>query len=114
MKKYYLLIIIFLSSIPWYFVFANWTDNVSLKLKDIWLYLNHQDFEKAQELRKEVMKNLSVDNLSRNLSYEDFITLLQTISWDAKWAEYYELIRLRELYHPEDIKNAAFWVVKIG
>lgn len=106
MKKYSLVLIIIMLLFP-VFTFAEVSSTMSTKIQEIWIYLNHQNFQKAQELQKELLSNISLDILSKELSYTDFITLIQTVSWDIKWDDFPELFLLREKYHPENSNNAA-------
>lgn len=84
------------------------SEEVSTTLANIWLYLNHQDFTKATELSDGLLEKISLENAARDLVYEDFITLLQTLKWQDASEKLSEIIVLRERYHPEDSSRAAF------
>ena len=84
------------------------SQEVSMTLANIWLYLNHQDFTKAIELSDDLLEKISLEDAAKDLEYEDFITLLQTLKWQNASERLLEIITLRERYHPEDSSKAAF------
>ncbi len=84
------------------------SQEVSTTLANIWVYLNHQDFTKATGLSDGLLEKISLENAAKDLVYEDFITLLQTLKWQDASEKLSEIITLRERYHPEDSSKAAF------
>lgn len=84
------------------------SEEVSTTLENIWLHLNHQDFTKATELSDGLLEKISLESAAKNLIYEDFITLMQTLKWQDASEKLSEIIVLRERYHPEDSSKAAF------
>ena len=84
------------------------SQEVSTTLANIWVYLNHQDFTKATGLSDGLLEKISLEDAAKDLVYEDFITLLQTLKWQDAAEKLSEIITLRERYHPEDSSKAAF------
>ena len=70
--------------------------------------LNHQDFASAKSHRERLLESVSIEDIAKNASYTDYLSLIQELWWDGRDEKFDNALIWREQYHPEDAKRASF------
>lgn len=80
---------------------------ISQELSEIWELLNHQDFESAFIRQERLLQYVSDEQITQDLSYDDFIAIIQNYGWQKASDRKSELIQSRIVVHPEERRKCA-------